>query len=122
MSSTPAGSSTDDIATAAAKAEADIAAVTRDTDPERADLLAMLAKSRHFLCFTTRGLTDEQAALRTTASELCLGGLIKHVAAVEENWARFITEGPSPASDYSAMTPEDFARYGMTWLGPPLKA
>ena len=111
MSSTPAESSTDDIAAAAAKAEADIAAATRDADPERADLLAMLAKSRHFLCFTTRGLTDEQAALRTTASELCLGGLIKHVAAVEENWARFITEGPSPAADYSAMTPEDFARY-----------
>jgi hypothetical protein len=45
---------------------------------ERADLLAALAKSRYFLRYTVRGLTDEQAAQRTTASELCLGGLIKH--------------------------------------------
>jgi hypothetical protein len=43
-------------------------------DGERADLLATLAKHRHFLRFTTRGLTDEQARQRTTVSELCLGG------------------------------------------------
>ena len=42
-------------------------------DGERADLLAALAKNRHFLRFTTRGLTDEQAGQRTTVSELCLG-------------------------------------------------
>src|SRR6516164_5759683 len=41
---------------------------------ERADLLAALASSRHFLRFTTRDLTDEQARQRTTTSELCLGG------------------------------------------------
>src|SRR5487761_442406 len=57
---------------------------------ERADLLATLAKARHFLRFTTRDLTDEQARQRTTASELTLGGLIKHVTAVERNWADFI--------------------------------
>lgn len=62
---------------------------------ERADLLASLAKQRHFLRFTTRGLTDEQAARRTTVSELCLGGLIKHVALTERQWTRFIVEGPS---------------------------
>ena len=39
--------------------------------------------SRHFLRFTVRDLTDEQARQRTTASELTLGGLIKHVAADE---------------------------------------
>jgi Protein of unknown function (DUF664) len=39
-------------------------------DGERADLLATLAKHRHFLRFTTRGLTDEQARQRTTVSEL----------------------------------------------------
>ena len=50
---------------------------------ERADLLAALATHRHFLRFTVRGLTDEQARQRTTASELTLGGLIKHVAATE---------------------------------------
>ena len=110
MSSTPNDSSTIDVAAAAAKAQADINAASRNADPERADLLAMLARGRHFLRFTARDLTDEQAARRTTASELCLGGLIKHVAAVEDHWARFITDGPSPAADFSAMTPEDFAR------------
>ena len=78
---------------------------------ERADLLAMLAKTRHFLRFTTRDLTDEQAGQRTTVSELCLGGLIKHVAAVEQNWVRFILEGPSAMGDFSAMTEEDMAHW-----------
>jgi hypothetical protein len=47
------------------------------------------------LRFTARELTDEQAATKTTVSELCIGGIIKHVAAVERGWARFIVEGPS---------------------------
>jgi len=62
---------------------------------ERADLLQSLATQRHFLRHTTRGLTDEQAARQATASALCLGGLIKHVALTERQWARFIAEGPS---------------------------
>ena len=78
---------------------------------ERADLLAMLAQQRHFLRFTTRDLGDEQAGLRTTASELCLGGLIKHVTAVERNWASFILDGPSPTDDFTAMTEADQARW-----------
>jgi hypothetical protein len=80
------------------------------TDTERADLLAMLAKHRHFLRFTTRGLSDEQARQRTTASELCLGGLIKHVTAVEENWAGFIVDGPAAIGDFTAMTEDDWRR------------
>ncbi|HUZ39546.1 MAG TPA: DinB family protein [Streptosporangiaceae bacterium] len=62
---------------------------------ERADLLASLAKQRHFLRYTARDLTDEQARQRTTASELSVGGLIKHVTAVEERWAGFIVGGPA---------------------------
>ncbi|MFJ8633881.1 DinB family protein [Streptomyces sp. NPDC093568] len=84
---------------------------TNDTvTDERADLLETLAKHRHFLRFTTRDLTDEQAAQRTTASELCLGGLIKHVASTERNWAEFILRGPSAMGDFSAMTEADFAK------------
>ncbi len=60
---------------------------------ERADLLESLDRHRGFLRHTTRGLTDEQAALRTTKSELCLGGLIKHVAITEERWMRFVVGG-----------------------------
>ncbi|RSN62427.1 DinB family protein [Actinomadura sp. WAC 06369] len=77
---------------------------------ERADLLAMLGKHRHFLRFTVRGLTDEQARTRSTESELTLGGLIKHVSAVERGWADFIVEGPAAMGDFDTMTEEDFAR------------
>ncbi|OKK02166.1 DinB family protein [Streptomyces sp. CB02400] len=77
---------------------------------ERADLLEMLAKHRHFLRFTTRDLTDEQAGLRTTSSALCLGGLVKHVTSVERNWVDFILDGPSAMGDFTAMTEADWAR------------
>ncbi|MFD7414893.1 DinB family protein [Kitasatospora purpeofusca] len=62
-------------------------------DGERADLLQTLDKHRGFLRYTVRDLTDEQAARRTTASELCLGGLIKHVAGTEAGWMRFVVGG-----------------------------
>jgi uncharacterized damage-inducible protein DinB len=65
---------------------------------ERADLLAALAKQRYFLRHTARDLTDEQAAQRTTASELSVGGIIKHVTLTERQWIRFIQEGPSAMS------------------------
>src|ERR1700752_2637069 len=76
---------------------------------ERADLLATLAKARHFLRFPTRELTDEQAGQRTTASELTLGGLIKHVTLVERNWADFLVIGPAAMAGSGAMTEEGFA-------------
>ncbi len=74
---------------------------------ERADLLVMLGKARHWLRFTTRDLTDEQARQRTTVSELTLGGLIKHATGVERTWARFIVHGPSDAPDLSKL-PADY--------------
>ena len=61
---------------------------------ERADLLEALATQRHFLRFTVQGLTEEQARQRTTASELTLGGLVKHVAHTEATWADFVVQGP----------------------------
>ena len=81
------------------------------TDLERADLLSGLGAARHFLRFTARDLTDEQARQRTTASELSLGGLIKHVAAVEQGWADFVLDGPSALGDFSAMTEADVTRW-----------
>ncbi|MGH4032778.1 DinB family protein [Actinomycetota bacterium Odt1-20B] len=77
---------------------------------ERADLLDVLAGHRRSLRFTTRDLTDEQAGLRTTASELCLGGLIKHVASVERIWAAFLVDGPSALGGVTEMTEADWAR------------
>jgi uncharacterized damage-inducible protein DinB len=60
---------------------------------ELTDLLSTLANHRRFLRFTVRGLTDEQARQTPTASELSLGGLIKHVRTVEEAWMRFAVGG-----------------------------
>jgi len=67
----------------------------KNVTSERTDLLDTLAKHRFFLRHTARDLTDEQAAQRTTVSELCVGGLIKHVAFVERIWISFIIDGPS---------------------------
>ncbi|WP_043624562.1 DinB family protein [Nonomuraea candida] len=78
---------------------------------ERADLLAELAHVREFLRLTTRDLTDEQARQRTTVSELCLGGLIKHVTKAEEGWCDFILHGPQVRRDFSEMTEADWAEW-----------
>jgi uncharacterized damage-inducible protein DinB len=64
------------------------------TSTEARDLLATLAAHRDFLRFTLKGMTDEQLSSHPTPSALCLGGLVKHLAAVERTWARFIVEGP----------------------------
>lgn len=69
---------------------------------ERTDLLETLAKHRFFLRYTAAGLTDEQSRTRTTASELTIGGLIKHVAAAERSWARFIRGGAAEMDSFQA--------------------
>lgn len=63
-----------------------------------------MAKHRELLRGTVRGLSDDQAATRSTVSALCLGGIIKHVARTERRWRRFIEEGPAAfgAMDASA--------------------
>ena len=76
-----------------------------DIDTERADLLETLGKHRDFLRYTVRDLTDAQASVPTTVSALCLGGIVKHVAAVEERWAEFVVRGADafPAIDEASM-------------------
>lgn len=73
-----------------------IGPMTNATNPvgERDDLVALLGVRRYFLRNTLRDLDDEQLARRSTVSELCLGGLIKHVASIEDRWARFMVDGP----------------------------
>jgi uncharacterized damage-inducible protein DinB len=85
-------------------------ATTEISTGERADLLAALGKQRFFLRHTLRDLTEEQAASRPTVSELCLGGLIKHVADTERSWADFILDGPAESSGYDEATVD-------AWLG-----
>ncbi|WP_344442856.1 DinB family protein [Kitasatospora nipponensis] len=80
-------------------------------DAERTDLLDQLTAARAALLTTVRGLGDEQAAERPTAGALCLGGLVKHVASMEQAWLRFVVEGPS-AMRYDlpeGVTWQDFA-------------
>jgi len=60
---------------------------------ERDDILDFLGKHRYFLRYTAQGLTDEQANTRSTVSALTVGGLIKHVTAVERRWAEFAQSG-----------------------------
>lgn len=67
---------------------------------ESDDLVETLRTHRAFLHHTVTGLTDQQAASRPTVSELCLGGLIKHVAMVEQRWANFISVGAAAVSGY----------------------
>jgi uncharacterized damage-inducible protein DinB len=78
---------------------------------ERDDILDTLRKHRELFRFTVRGLSHEQAASTPTASELSLGGLVKHVTAVERNWAEFAVNGPAeqPAVDWE----------NIDWSNPP---
>jgi Protein of unknown function (DUF664) len=82
---------------------------------ERADILETLRAHRFFLRHTVEGLTDEQARLTPTASELSLGGLIKHVASTESGWTDFIEQGPSAMpsveGDYENIEPEVLERW-----------
>ncbi|MFF0624503.1 DinB family protein [Streptomyces sp. NPDC004296] len=53
---------------------------------ERGALLAFLEAQRGGLRRAVLGLTHEQAKAQPSASELSLGGLVKHVAQVEQRW------------------------------------
>jgi uncharacterized damage-inducible protein DinB len=64
------------------------------TNLERNDLVNALDHHRELLLRTVVDLSDAQARQTPTASQLCLGGIIKHVSLVEEGWVRFIEEGP----------------------------
>ncbi len=85
------------------------------TDPERHDLLDTLGKHRNLLRLTARRLTDEQAAQRTTVSELTVGGIIKHVTATEVRWDDFIECGAAafaPVDDAAAELQAETFRMG----------
>jgi hypothetical protein len=69
--------------------------ITDTSTLERNDLRDALRQHRALLRRTVQGLSDEQARMTPTASQLCLGGIVKHVALMEEGWVRFIEEGPA---------------------------
>jgi uncharacterized protein DUF664 len=97
--------------TAATQTDTQTDAQTQPPSGERADLLDVLRKHRGLFRVTVEGMSDEQARRRSTISELTLGGLVKHVTQVEQNWARFVVEGPAEQPDI------DWAN--VDWSNPP---
>ncbi|GHD21414.1 DinB family protein [Nocardiopsis kunsanensis] len=79
-----------------------ITATSSTLDHERETMLEVLAEQRHFLRHTLQGLNQEQAATRTTASELTLVGLVKHLSAVERGWMDFIERGEDLEADQAS--------------------
>ncbi len=70
---------------------------------EKDGLLAYLSQQRCALRCAAYGLTDEQAKMTPTPSELSVGGLIKHAAIVERGWIDKIADNSeSSFSDYQA--------------------
>jgi uncharacterized damage-inducible protein DinB len=75
--------------------------VPRVTD-ERQALLAFLAQQRAGLRNAAYGLTDDQARTTTTASDLSIGGLVKHVAGAESGWIdRVLRSDTADPTDYA---------------------
>jgi uncharacterized damage-inducible protein DinB len=59
---------------------------------ERELLLAYIAQQRDGVRNAAYGLTDEQARLTPSASSLSIGGLVKHVAEMEQGWIEMILQ------------------------------
>jgi uncharacterized damage-inducible protein DinB len=95
--------------------------VDSQADLERADFVQALAAHRDFLRFTVRDLTDDQAVQRTTVSELWLGGLVKHVCKVEEQWVDFIVNGPAAVGGMDEAAMESHAASFQVRQGETLK-
>ncbi|ANZ42319.1 hypothetical protein BBK82_46795 [Lentzea guizhouensis] len=74
------------------------------------ELLYELNDQRKTFRVTMRGLTAAEAVKRTTASELTLGGLLKHLTSCERGWTHILTEQPLPPPGML-----DFDQY--TWPG-----
>ena len=64
----------------------------RPVADEREGLLAYLAQQRYVLRLTAYGLTEAQVRAAPLAGELSVGGLVKHVAAVETNWIDMVLQ------------------------------
>lgn len=69
---------------------------------EKSLLLAFVAQQRDGIRNAAFGLTDEQARLTPTAGDLSIGGLVKHVTAMERQWIAMasLQEPPAGEGDY----------------------
>ena len=60
---------------------------------ETDQLLGYLGHQRYVVTLAAYGLSDEEARATPSASSLSVGGLIKHLAAVERFWAGVVSSG-----------------------------
>ena len=65
---------------------------------ERELLLAYVDQQRDGIRFAAYGLTDDQARLAPTAGTLSIGGLVKHVTAMEQSWMDTVLQRSSNGS------------------------
>jgi hypothetical protein len=77
---------------------------------ERELLLAYIAQQRDGIRYAAYGLTDDQARLAPAASALSVGGLVKHVTAMEQSWVDMIAQRERATSqeDQEAAYADDF--------------
>jgi hypothetical protein len=66
---------------------------------ERELLLAYIDQQRDGLRYAAYGLTENQARLSPTKSALSVGGLVKHVTAVERSWIDTMLQRPQKPTD-----------------------
>jgi len=64
-----------------------------DETDEKTQILTILESARQSLYRMFADVTEEQARATPTASALCLGGILKHVAYGETIWIDFVVEG-----------------------------
>lgn len=79
---------------------------------ERELLLAYVAQQRDGVRNAAYGLTDEQARLAPAAGALSIGGLIKHVAAMEEGWIDMVLQRDRGSQEDSESSYEENFRLG----------
>jgi uncharacterized damage-inducible protein DinB len=80
-----------------------------DTGTEADQLAAFLDFQRETILLKTEGLTGEQLAHRHPPSSLTLGGLLNHLALVEDSWFRVRFSG----------LPDDDLWAGVDWDADP---
>ena len=81
----------------------------RPVADEREGLMAYLAQQRSVLQIAAYGLTDQQARAVPTRSALSIGGLLKHVTAVERSWVDIVLQRQPATPDDPVAAMADYA-------------
>jgi hypothetical protein len=84
----------------------------RTVSSESEGLVAYMAQQRYVLRLTAYGLNDEQARATPTPSPLSVGGVIKHVAAVERYWMDLVMQRVKEADEKTEADYKDGFRLG----------